>query len=604
MADAEASSSKARKSRPRDDSYIAVVYFHGMGAPKRHEEISRLTDALDQFSSGLDIASVGRLRNQKVRFEPSRNEGDEDIAYVGINRVVRRFGDSYRIETRLRVYEGFWSPYVSGGYSWIVVFFWMASKLANPIRVLGHRWRAHQRLKIATLHRLFAENENPALKRPFYRLEKFYVDYENWAARRLEPSGSFSGFIRYISAELSSDAVANNAIVALAQRWRRRFILEQAGLIGVFLTLLAAGVDAVLLSVFLLYSVAGFFLELPAIKPTSYLLPPWIAIPAVGVGFPFVALKVRRYLSTFWSDVMFWTTQEEKDDRFARRKEILGGAIKALTQVLKDPLCKRIVVVGHSLGSAIAYEGLLKLGRMRNARKEGELPIELERLNVISHFITIGSPIDWTHYFFELHESRYHRYNRIRDELQGSTADLPFRDAGSVSTQWVNIYDKADPISTEMYSPRGRLQNFSSVQNVEISSSHFSKPIDSHSAYFHATASLRTIFWLCVFGRSPAEPREPANSDYYRNMIRLFRRFEYGSTAYVVWAILLIACLSLVGVDSSTIGKAFSYGLQFGIVILTAGMLSVFAVARVADQIRPLRIDTPPIDPDRGPAIP
>src|SRR5258708_17825131 len=87
-------------SKPRDDSYVAIVYFHGMGAPRRHEEISRLTDALDQYSSSLDVASVGRLRNQKVFFEPSRNDDDDDVAYVGINRVVRRFGDSYRVETK------------------------------------------------------------------------------------------------------------------------------------------------------------------------------------------------------------------------------------------------------------------------------------------------------------------------------------------------------------------------------------------------------------------------------------------------------------------------------------------------------------------------
>jgi hypothetical protein len=589
-------------SRLKDESYVAVVYFHGMGAPRRHEEISRLTDALDQYSSSLDVGSVGRLRNQKVFFEPSRND-DEDVAYVGINRVVRRFGDSYWIETKLRVYEGFWSPYVSGGYSWIVVFLWMASRLANPIRVLGHRWRAHQRLKIATLHRLFSMNRDPALKRPFFRLEKFYIDYEDWAARRREPSGSFAGFLRYISQHVQSENL-KELIVDLARQWRRSFIFEQIGLVLIFLTILAAGIDAVLLLIFLLYSVAGLFVGLPEDIRKFSLLPPWAAIPLIGAGLPYVAIKVRYYLSTFWSDVMFWTTQEEKDDRFARRKNILNGAIKTLTHVLKDEQCKRIVVVGHSLGSAIAYESLLKLGRMRVARKGTKLPVELERLDLISHFVTIGSPIDWTHYFFELHESRYHRYNRIRDELKGSTADLPFTDEGRRRTQWINIFDKADPISTEMFSPRGRLQNFSSIQNVGITSSHLSKPIESHSAYFASTASLRVIFWLCVFGRLPKATQEDPEADYYRKMIKLFRRYEYGSVSFIIWAVLMTACISLFGLDKSVIGKGLSFTLQLGTVISCLGVLSVFAITKVADHVRPLRVDATPVDPNLGPRIP
>jgi len=518
MDDVETNSEDATSDQVRpktkDDSYVAIVYFHGMGAPRRHEEISRLTDALDQYSSSLDVGSVGRLRNQKVVFEPSRNEEDEDVAYVGINRVVRRFGDSYRIETKLRVYEGFWSPYVSGGYSWIVVFLWMASKFANPIRVLSHRWRAHQRLKITTLHRLFNQNRDPSLKRPFYRVERLYVDYENWAARRREPKGSFAGFLRHISQEISPEHNSHDVILNLARQWRRKFIFEQLNLVVVFLTVLAAGVDAVLLLVFLLYSVAGLFISLPEGVLNVSPLPRWVSVALLGIGLPYLTIKVRYYLSNFVSDVMFWTMQEEKDGRFARRKEILNGAIKTLTHVLRDPHCKRVVVVGHSLGSAIAYESLLKMGRRRNARKGYGLPLELERLDLISHFITIGSPIDWTHYFFELHESHYHRYNRIRDELKGSTGDLPFTDGGQQRTQWINIFDKADPISTEMFSPRGRLQNFSSVQNVGTASSHLSKPIESHSAYFAATEPscdlLVVRFWTVAenapgrgFGRVP-----------------------------------------------------------------------------------------------------
>jgi hypothetical protein len=66
---------------PRSDEYTAILYYHGMGTPRRHEEISRLTDALDQFAERQAAASVGRLRNQNVAFEPSRTDQDDVVAY-------------------------------------------------------------------------------------------------------------------------------------------------------------------------------------------------------------------------------------------------------------------------------------------------------------------------------------------------------------------------------------------------------------------------------------------------------------------------------------------------------------------------------------------
>jgi len=87
-------------------------------------------------------------------------------------------------------------------------------------------------------------------------------------------------------------------------------------------------------------------------------------------------------------------------------------------------------------------------------------------------------------------------------------------------------------------------------------------------------------------------------------MISLFRQYEYGAIGYIVWAILILACISVTGTDKLIIGAAVSFGLQLGAVIASAGILAIYAVAKVADQVRPLRVDIPPVDPIRGPHIP
>src|SRR5215510_4208134 len=71
--------------------FTALVYFHGIGTPRRHEEISRLADALDQFAQTQEQGSVGRLRRFAVHWEPSVEPGFDDFAYVEMARFVERF---------------------------------------------------------------------------------------------------------------------------------------------------------------------------------------------------------------------------------------------------------------------------------------------------------------------------------------------------------------------------------------------------------------------------------------------------------------------------------------------------------------------------------
>ena len=96
------------------------------------------------------------------------------------------------------------------------------------------------------------------------------------------------------------------------------------------------------------------------------------------------------FLKNYLWDVQLWTTYEGTDEKYGKRKEVLQRATGTIMHVLSDERCDRVVVVGHSLGSAIAFDALLEIGRYNRARSAGnpmEGPLDLEK---ISHLAVHG----------------------------------------------------------------------------------------------------------------------------------------------------------------------------------------------------------------------
>jgi pimeloyl-ACP methyl ester carboxylesterase len=584
---------------PSLDGYTAILYFHGMGTPRRHEEISRLIDAFDQFSEKQDLASVGRLRDQNVAFEPSRIGQSEDVAFISLTRVVWRFGNHSRREGNYRIYEGFWSPSTAGGYSSLRVLAWLLSRVVSPFQVLKRPWRAHQRLKLATLYRIFCSGQITADTEHFVQLEAHYRNFENWSARRRYQGGTFENFLDYLSDKLKQIPRLAESLQAIARLWHTRFVIEQLLLIGLCLTASIAAIDTAIAVIYLLKNwlrvgsillVRGISVDaLP--NAASLSLNPFL-LAFLTIVMAYLLMKAKRQLSNFWSDVMFWTVQKEKDERFTKRREILKAGGDILAHVLEDPLCKRVVVIGHSLGSAIAYECLMRLGRRFRARQNSaNTPPGIARLNLISHLITVGSPIDWIYYFFDLHDSKYHRYNRISERLRGDTSDPPFEKkeidvSGKKEiegTQWINVWDDADPISAELYSPRQRIPNQSSITDVKVASSHRPNFIGAHNEYLFSAEAIRVIFWISMFGRMP--PKRPANQLSSGFLTNSGRRLAWVLAASLPWLIFGYA----IGMYFELTGIVDIFLLVTSASILGIGIFQL--IGFVLDRRHPLKID-------------
>lgn len=537
MTQAEIAEEPALDTRARPDfPHTSIVYFHGMGTPKRYEELTRVLDTLDRYAEEQnDPVGVGRLRGQGVKLEPSRVGADDPVAYVRFFRLLRLSNGQQRRVGTYRLYESFWSPAAAGGISAWQVLLWVLVRALNPVSVLSQSWRSRPRLKLTFLSRLaFDQRRTPTDQ---YRLlQRHYRAFEGMAFRRRFPKGRFRDYLTVLS-EAHPEQAADLHKIARAWRsalrrsqWEVLFVGMVASLLLMGLVTLALGSAIRLL---LLWGLPAAWFG--ALAERAMVLPLWI-LAVCAILLPLTAWFAGAFFRNFLSDVVFWTTTFEKDTRHQKRRDILKACEATLRHVLEDQQCTRVVVVGHSLGTAIAYETLLNLGRRARAEagdRAGGPPALEALLPKLSHFITLGSPIDRISYFFNLHYSRYHRFNRVVEELAGNTSDPPFRLNKVRSLQWINLRDPADPVASRLFAPRSAWPNREEIVEIEVASSHVPDPVGAHVGYFGAKLSAKVLFDACVLNRPKVQAQESRSK---------------GSRRFSAWARRLSWCLAALAI--------------------------------------------------------
>lgn len=476
--------------------YTAVVYFHGMGSQRRYEELGRLIDALDRFSHS-HTPPFGRLKNIHASVEPPRSLLPREVGFVSVTRQGSHIRQPYRF------YEAYWAHVTAGGVPVREVLVWLVNQVTTPLQALRTPWRLRARLRRAALLEIWprlqatrADIKEGDLK----RLLDAYDQFEGWEARRQYPDGDareFSDFVRTRSAN-SSDATQAERMVWLARKWRWRYVFIELRnlffLITAMLALLVVGVGLAGIA-------AGLLQWTTQLLPAGSLtwlgedaLKPNAANITAATGVLLAAVGGTRFLRDFFGDVQFWTTYEETATKSQQRRQILDTCAETLAHVLLDPDCERVAVISHSLGTTIAFDTILELARRNRATNpdnpaRGALP-----LGKIQHFITLASPVDKVHYFFESHSGKYHRYNRVVEELRGDLGTFPFSASRRPLMHWVNFWDRADIIGGALQTPANRDTPSLAVDNVEVGSYLFPEPGAAHSAYFEHVDVIETIY--------------------------------------------------------------------------------------------------------------
>ncbi len=586
-----------------ESSYTAVVYFHGMGNQKRYEELSRLVDALDVYANrsfNIHKDPVGLLSKIRPRMEPRRGSEGGDVSYI---RVIKGSGDhdTEPGKSAVRFYEVYWAPLTAGVTSALDVFRWLANQIWTPYQTITSQWRVRHRLRRAALHSWVSKHArvDSQLHKDRDKLLSSYDDFEGPRARREHPDGTFNDFIKYLGDRWSSRPNTSKRLMSLAQKWRREYVTSELKTAFLLITLfLGAGLGVISifygvteLLKFLAATAFGdalasssFFQGIDVLKPT------WKNVSAV-VLLAASLFGVTRFLRTYMGDVQLWATYEETDAKHKKRHQILKRGTEIMKHVLEDELCERVVVIGHSLGSAIAADTLLDLGRYNRARNL-EAPMSMPlKLDKIEHLCTLASPIDKIHYFFESHKGSYHRYNRVVDEIRGDIGSVPFAKNRKPHIHWLNFWDQGDVISGSVESPSNpRITNLT-VDNVHVDNYLFPNPSQSHSGYFENRSVLKVLF-AAIFDGEHALKDAPLveNEGYdYASMSlgpgkrQATQRFFLGIIVALPWIVVALVALVLYGKLS-----ALQHGFQWLAIASGSVLVLGWFVSKLRGHLDPL----------------
>jgi hypothetical protein len=168
-----------------------------------------------------------------------------------------------------------------------------------------------------------------------------------------------------------------------------------------------------------------------------------------GIAWPLVVIAsafIRKVLVQFIGDVAIYVMPYKLDAFNDLRKEIkdkvyrVAHAVYSLRDPSKQLVYDHVIVLGHSLGSVIAYDALNRLIHEDRAADAAEA------LNVVARtplFLTFGSPLDKTAFIFG---AQGHGTTEAREALAASVQPLiqhyDYRPA-----KWINIYSPWDIIS-------------------------------------------------------------------------------------------------------------------------------------------------------------
>lgn len=183
-----------------------------------------------------------------------------------------------------------------------------------------------------------------------------------------------------------------------------------------------------------------------------------------------VGSVIKPTIVDSFGDVTIYTSTDKKSEFYDARQDILDGAVASVEWLMSSPDYDRVVLVGHSLGSVIAYDALNRINNRMNAGlADRTLKAKLTGL------ATFGSPLDKTAFLFrERAEANQVVRRQMLDNYHGfkSKGWQPGGDgvapvANEIEplldehVRWLNFWDPKDPVA-------GHLDFYDRVDNIEM----------------------------------------------------------------------------------------------------------------------------------------
>ncbi|MGH9556897.1 MAG: hypothetical protein ACRD2Y_13850 [Terriglobales bacterium] len=252
--------------------------------------------------------------------------------------------------------------------------------------------------------------------------------------------------------------------------WRHWRHVTQVGAALVLLNVMGGAVSISLKLLGMPWEWAFWLVLLPKSLTESRLME-WISMTLLLL----LAWMVRRFLVQSVGDVAIYVSSHQLN-RFHRvREEIKKTAMRVASAVYgsADPHYSRVLLVGHSLGSVIAYDTLNALLVNDRAGARGLNVAQRTKL-----LLTFGSPLDKTAFIFrnQLREADF------REALAEAKQPL-IQTYTNRTMRWVNIYTLHDWIGGQLdfyddpeYAGEGRVDNREDPEGLV--------PLKAHTDYW------------------------------------------------------------------------------------------------------------------------
>lgn len=542
--------------RPENAGRAAVIVCHGMGQQIKWQTLCALVSSLTRSGAVKPDSDVGV---RQVRFRSVAEHvplgGEREIGepfFLGrVEATLQMPGNAGAASRGVHIYEAYWAPLTEGRITLAQTIRFLVSAGVNGIR---HSFR-----RIARYDGVSNTGDSPIVERPrpYHTVVWFFsllpilfsliamnlaisvAQVQRLLAQNQEGTRSLlaalTGDLWTFELVLLTGFLAFKAALGGRRAIRRRsrsWHLPTA--VGVLLWAVVGVVSTVCVVVGLVVIPAHYWAHqsTPTYTPgqTEYTLLRWPADVAqnwiayglarlsdAGVFFttaddrPWRALQAhalvvwgaifyaslcgRRILVEYVGDVAIYVASHTLSTFDQVRDDIKALIRRVVCAVYQQGHYERVIVVGHSLGSVIAYDALN--GAMLADSLSGAYSIERTR-----RLITFGSPLDKTAFIFRAVDAVDAPF---REGLAASVQPLLiYRPSPRPTFDWINLHSPHDIIS-------GTLDLYPDVENrpdVQADT-----PLWAHVQFWSNEALATAIAEACV-DNPPGWPPDKASTAY------------------------------------------------------------------------------------------
>ena len=377
------------------DGAVAVLVCHGMGQQVRYETISSIASAIQTAA----LEDGGRAEEITVHL----SQANDDF----LARAELRWTDQQAASHEVHVYEAYWAPVTEGK-----VTYWDTIKFLLRAAYNGLRYSL------------------------------FGGTFQRWM---------FDG-----RKTLGIDSFTSLALAAVLL-----VLGAQVGIIGYVSLRLAQQYKAILSQPLPANHLLSWFQWILPLFPGSTVMwhQPicdrlwWAAAGHLLLWLVLIAeaYYVRYFIIEYVGDVAAYISpyKDSKFDDIRHRIQTIGlnvgKVIYGFDTSATVPNYNRVVMVGHSLGSVLAYDTLNALINQDSIDASGKQHDVVKRTRAL---VTFGSPLDKTAFIFRTQARNDRQW--IREQLAASMQPLivsypQYRPNNSF--RWVNIWSRMDVIS-------------------------------------------------------------------------------------------------------------------------------------------------------------